>query len=579
MKRIERNQTWQGMMIANGPNLYVLGAPRAGSTYLFSALAQSPEVFVPPVEEPHFHLRDHWRLNGPEHDAFTKPLCRYLNGKAKSAWGGMITEEKTYRQLYVQGATAKFRMDGTPNYFREADLIAHNVDSFVDETVFAIAIVRDPVERILSHYRLFRQLGWETLEFEEAILAGPERVARGWAGTWDYVRYSEFSKPSEHWARVLGDRFRLVSYHDLSIAPRDVMSDLADWLGIHAGEELPKDKFNSAARFDDMTRSQAESIISKTGRIALDQERDMVENARNSKLTAPLVSVGMPVRNGAKSIGTAIASLQAQTYRNIKIVVADNASTDQSAQIVRKIAASDNRVILQSFDEYVDIKNSFERAAKTCDGDYFLFAPADDTWAPDFIEMAVGRLQGNPNAAVCCGSIELYDDAGHTWPCNGLKAVQGPQSKRWRRALLQMDASRIYGLIRSSALVDLFPDDDPEGWDHFSAAKLAWHGDIEIIDMTVMSRHQTPIEYYRAKMFDQERTFWGQVFFMRHVARLFRIDPDIDTTSFGARMALWGFVLVHVNLALRGRGRAFSLLRWPLKRLGKACVVIARLCR
>jgi len=560
----------------NGPNLYVVGAPRAGTTFLYSALEQSPEVFAPPLKEPHFHLSNHWQVGGPEKEAFTKPLQKFHAGTVKSVWGGFETSDQKYRALYPSTQSAKFRLEGTPNYFREGELIAKNLADFVDDDVYAIATVRDPVDRILSHYRLFRQLGWENLEFKAAIEAGPERVAQGWAGTWDYVRYSEYAEPIAHWSKELGNRFRVISYEDLSISPQDVLADLTDWLGVPEIKDLPKNKFNSASRFDGITRTDAESAIVKTGRIDLARELAVVQGAHSSKIRRPLVTVGMPVRNGVQNIGDSLASLQAQTYRDVEIIVCDNASTDDTSEIIRKIAAADPRVILKTFEECVDIKQSYERALKACRGDYFLFAPADDKWAPDFIETAVARLQGNPDAAVCCGRVELFNDIGTTWTSGGLKRIKGHRSKRWRRALMQMDASRLYGLIRSTALHDLFPDDDPEGWDHYAAAKLALHGDVEVLDMTVMYRHQTPTDSYRERMLKQEKTFWGQVFFMRHITQMFHDDPDIDTKPIGARFALWGFVLVHANLSLRGRGPVLGLLRWALNRSGKVCVVIAK---
>jgi glycosyltransferase involved in cell wall biosynthesis len=531
------------------------------------------------VKEPHFHLRDAWTVGGPEREAFTRPLRKFHAGRATSVWGGLETSETHYRALFEPGQSAKFRLEGTPNYFREPDLIASRVSDFVDEDVYAIATVRDPVDRILSHYRLFRQLGWEDLEFEDAIKAGPDRVSRGWAGTWDYVRYSEYADPIAQWSQELGSRFRVVSYDDLAASPIDVMADLTEWLGVSDVTAVPKNKFNSASRFDGITRERATKAISELGRIDLDRELAVLQSAQNPKIRRPRVTVGMPVLNGGQNIAAALASLQQQTYRNLQIVVCNNASSDGTAEIVREIAAKDPRVILRNFDERVDIKQSYERALDSNDGEYFLFAPADDRWAENFLAAAVGRLQGNPDAAVCCGRIELFDDAGKTWPSGGLKRIRGHRSSRWRRGLLQMDASRLYGLIRSTALPDLFPDTSPEGWDHFAAAKLAWHGEIESLDMTAMYRHQTPIDLYRKRMFAQEPTFWGQVFFMRHVAQMFRDDPDIDTRPIGAKLALWGFTLVHVNLALRHRGPLLGVLRWVLNRSGRVCTALAKVTR
>ena len=47
----------------------------------------------------------------------------------------------------------------------------------------------------------------------------------------------------------------------------------------------------------------------------------------------PLVSIGMPVKNGAKRIEQALNSLTNQSYENIEIIVCDNASKDGTAKI------------------------------------------------------------------------------------------------------------------------------------------------------------------------------------------------------------------------------------------------------
>src|SRR3954469_11982595 len=59
---------------------------------------------------------------------------------------------------------------------------------------------------------------------------------------------------------------------------------------------------------------------------------------------APRVSIGMPVRNGAKYIREAIDSILAQTFTDLELIVCDNASTDSTEQIVRNYAARDPRV-------------------------------------------------------------------------------------------------------------------------------------------------------------------------------------------------------------------------------------------
>ena len=63
-------------------------------------------------------------------------------------------------------------------------------------------------------------------------------------------------------------------------------------------------------------------------------------------MSSPVISVGLPVRNGAAHIAQAIESLLNQTFDGLEVVVYDNASTDATAVIVETIAARDHRVRL-----------------------------------------------------------------------------------------------------------------------------------------------------------------------------------------------------------------------------------------
>lgn len=53
----------------------------------------------------------------------------------------------------------------------------------------------------------------------------------------------------------------------------------------------------------------------------------------------PLVSVGMPVYNGAKTLRRAMDSILGQDYSNFEFIISDNASTDETPEICREYAA------------------------------------------------------------------------------------------------------------------------------------------------------------------------------------------------------------------------------------------------
>ena len=53
----------------------------------------------------------------------------------------------------------------------------------------------------------------------------------------------------------------------------------------------------------------------------------------------PHVSVGMPVYNGERYIAQAIESILSQTFRDLELIICDNASTDGTEEICREYAA------------------------------------------------------------------------------------------------------------------------------------------------------------------------------------------------------------------------------------------------
>ena len=58
----------------------------------------------------------------------------------------------------------------------------------------------------------------------------------------------------------------------------------------------------------------------------------------------PLVSIVIPTYNGERYVAAAVASAQTQTYPNIEILVSDDGSHDATADILRAMAAGDQRI-------------------------------------------------------------------------------------------------------------------------------------------------------------------------------------------------------------------------------------------
>jgi len=125
----------------------------------------------------------------------------------------------------------------------------------------------------------------------------------------------------------------------------------------------------------------------------------------------PLVDVVIPVFNAARTVRSAIESIQHQTVRNIGIIVVDDGSTDDTPNILREIAAGDERVwILRQKNRGIsDARNA---GLAECRAELVAWLDADDLSAPDRLERQSEYLQANPDCAAVSGGVRYIDEAG-----------------------------------------------------------------------------------------------------------------------------------------------------------------------
>ena len=123
-----------------------------------------------------------------------------------------------------------------------------------------------------------------------------------------------------------------------------------------------------------------------------------------------LVSIVIPVYNGAEFIGRTLASALAQTYHNIEVIVVDDGSSDQTPAIVDAAATNDGRI------RQYHRKNSGVALARNFGVEQArggLIAPldADDLWHPQKIARQVAAINASPNIGlVYCWSIMIDSD-------------------------------------------------------------------------------------------------------------------------------------------------------------------------
>lgn len=128
----------------------------------------------------------------------------------------------------------------------------------------------------------------------------------------------------------------------------------------------------------------------------------------------PLVSVIIASYNHEKYIEASIASVAAQTYSNVELLVVDDGSSDGSVELLRGLQAK------YGFDLRVQqnqgLSRTLNEAIARARGDLIVPFGSDDIMLPQRLEKQVAHLHGKPEVGICAGNIEIIDSNGRVMP-------------------------------------------------------------------------------------------------------------------------------------------------------------------
>lgn len=127
-------------------------------------------------------------------------------------------------------------------------------------------------------------------------------------------------------------------------------------------------------------------------------------------MSNPEFTIVMPVHNGANYIESALQSVLAQSYPHFSILVLENASTDNTLEIIRGFESS--RITVVPSDTFLPIEQNWGRILHQPMSEFCTLLGHDDLLYPGFLEEAAVLIAAEPDASLYQVQVEVIDAAG-----------------------------------------------------------------------------------------------------------------------------------------------------------------------
>ncbi len=204
------------------PDFLIIGAPRAGTTFLYQTLNNHPKIFMPFEKEPMFFYN------------WNKPMHLYYSPKpTRVSW--ITNKLDDYTNLFSK---AKNQIIGEAStwYLSEYKTVIPNIKKLYGEKIDKLKIIvvlRNPVNRVWSHYVKKYSENREILPFKHAVSFEEmeKRRKNNFVPSYQYLRLSMYSEG----VKAYLDSFKNIKYYIFEnefLNKEGYVKDVCDFLGI-----------------------------------------------------------------------------------------------------------------------------------------------------------------------------------------------------------------------------------------------------------------------------------------------------------------------------------------------------------
>jgi glycosyltransferase involved in cell wall biosynthesis len=214
----------------------------------------------------------------------------------------------------------------------------------------------------------------------------------------------------------------------------------------------------------------------------------------------PRLSIGLPVYNGANYLAESLDALLGQTFEDYELIISDNASTDDTADICHRFMQQDSRISYYRQPRNVGLAPNHNFCVEKARAPLFKWASNDDLYARDLLKCCVEALDVNPQVVLAHSWTAMIDGSGTVTKATEYPlATASPRApERFRSMLFDDGGYDDCGVMRTDVLRRVAKKDSYHHADRTIITEIGLHGPFYQVPEWMYFRRDHPERAERA---------------------------------------------------------------------------------
>lgn len=219
------------------PNFFVVGAGKCGTTTLYHILFQHPEIFMSPIKEPNHFCTDIKEEEFSEQFKLIEKrkninLDEYLNGPmTERKFGYFVPKSEDYKKLFKNVKNEK-AIGEISNSYLFSKVAAQNIKDAVPDAKIII-ILRNPIDRMVSHYKANIRDGKALKPFYEEVTDDYNKNPKGWCISHSYFEVGQYADQVDRYLKVFGkENVKVLWFEDWKKNSSNMAREIFTFLGV-----------------------------------------------------------------------------------------------------------------------------------------------------------------------------------------------------------------------------------------------------------------------------------------------------------------------------------------------------------